>query len=237
MSKKKKFKKNALPETMLEYAEQDPTRVMIVDRYGTHDTDLEDLAAFPYSHVDPVRRWSDVEGEDPGDFVYLHEYLGFSDYSGGAIEQANFNVFMEEFGDEPGIYELYGSHGTKQVAIRLTVDNEDIIKTLAALEDYPAISDEAVSELEYKAAQEQADDWGYKEFADELEKLHFEEIEIDDTSKGFREMFWNLMSNTSSGPYMETGGGIVFPYKEMAGMYVVDMLDEFKVKYEIYDED
>lgn len=85
----------------------------------------------------------------------LPKLLSGSDYSGGMIERSNFRVFMKDYKEVDGVYEVFGGYGTFGVAIRLDVynSNSDIKEALDAIEDYPVINDEDLSEMEHDADQ------------------------------------------------------------------------------------
>ena len=42
-----------------------------------------------------------------------------SDYSGSTVERSNYREFLEEFGEQDGVHEVYGGHGTFAVAVRV----------------------------------------------------------------------------------------------------------------------
>lgn len=85
----------------------------------------------------------------------LPDLLSGSDYSGGMIERSNFRVFLKEYKEVDGVYEIFGGYGTFGIAIRLDVynSNEDIKDTINAIDDYPVIDDENLSEMEHDADQ------------------------------------------------------------------------------------
>jgi len=58
-------------------------------------------------------------------------YMGGSDYSGGSVEVANHKVFMEEFGDLPGVHEIHGDFDTYGVVIRLDCITSRMIEARA----------------------------------------------------------------------------------------------------------
>lgn len=79
-----------------------------------------------------------------------------SDYSGGSVNQSNYRVFLDTYGEVEGVYKLWGGYGTYGVVIRLDVyeENTEIKETLDALEDYPLIDEEDHSTLEFEWEQE-----------------------------------------------------------------------------------
>jgi hypothetical protein len=86
-------------------------------------------------------------------------YMGGSDYSGGSVEVANHKVFMEEFGDLPGVHEIHGDFDTYGVVIRLDCITSQMIEIFGGLDNYPVIDEEAMSEVEREGEDEAWDSW------------------------------------------------------------------------------
>lgn len=217
---------------MMDLLHKDLEGIFYVDPDQWNSPDLDEQGAtFHWGRLEPARSWSHVE-DDPENYVYVNRYLVFSDYSGSAVERANKSVFMEEYADEPGIYEVYGGQGTEGVAVRMTVDNTDIKETFAALSDHPIINDESMHEIITEAADEQAEEWGFSDLASKLDKRMG--IDIDDPSSDeFQTFFWAKMSDVEEFPYMEEGGHIVFPLTKMAVNTDFDDLAKHRVKYTV----
>lgn len=114
---------------------------------------------------------------EPTDF-FLPDLLEGSDYSGGSYTLANKKVFLDNYGEIPGVHEVYGSHGTYGVAIKLATlaDSTEIQETLAGLTDYPVINDEAVSEVEMEAENEAWSNWAEGDFKKALTKRLGDEL-------------------------------------------------------------
>ena len=86
-------------------------------------------------------------------------YMGGSDYSGGSVEVANHKVFLEEFGDLPGVHEIHGDFDTYGVVIRLDCITPRMFEVFDGLDNYPVIDEEAMSEVEREAEDEAWDNW------------------------------------------------------------------------------
>ena len=87
-------------------------------------------------------------------------YTMYSDYSGGTVERANCQAFLEQFGELPGVYPVYGGYGTTGVVIRRALlRNEDVLYVLEGLDDYPLINEDVLSELEFELEAEAWDTW------------------------------------------------------------------------------
>ena len=91
-------------------------------------------------------------------------YMGGSDYSGGSVEVANHKVFMEEFGDLPGVHEIHGDFDTYGVVIRLDCITPGMIEIFEGLDNYPVIDEEAMSEVEREAEDEAWDNWVRRDY-------------------------------------------------------------------------
>jgi hypothetical protein len=86
-------------------------------------------------------------------------YLGGSDYSGGSVEVANHKVFMDEFGDWPGVHEIHGDFDTYGVVIRLDCITPAMMQVFDRLDNYPVIDEEAMSAVERDAQDEAWGNW------------------------------------------------------------------------------
>lgn len=102
-------------------------------------------------------------------------YMQYGDYDNSCmVERSNYKLFLEQYGDEPGIFTISGAYGSAGIAISLKwlldPENEDkaqeIIDCLNALSNYPCIDDEDMSNMEYDAFLDALDDYGIKDFID-----------------------------------------------------------------------
>jgi hypothetical protein len=82
----------------------------------------------------------------------------FSDYSGGPLEYVNYLDLKEKFGNTKGVYDIYGGYGTMGIGyIREEMSDEDFAEleeVLNALEDYPVIDEEHLSNYEWEKTEE-----------------------------------------------------------------------------------
>ena len=130
----------------------------------------EDHDWFGYGDLvaDPSGRWVEVP------------YTLHSDYAGSTVERSNRDVFLEEFGDLRGVKEVYGGYGTRGVVIRRALlRNEEVADVLEALESYPVIDEDHLSQLEMEIETEDWEDWGRSDLKRELDKLEIEYAEDD----------------------------------------------------------
>ena len=151
---------------------------------GDHVMHIDADAVDPDSDSLPSSYWSygEVDSDHYANF-YLDPVLTYGDYSNtGMVGKANVQAFLEEYGDRPGVYSVRADYGSHFVAIALEVDDQEILETLSALADYPAMDTELISELEMEGEGEAWDDWARSDFVSELEKMYsLEEVdEIDD---------------------------------------------------------
>ena len=166
----------------------------------------------------------------PNNKTYVsHNFLSFGDYDQScAIERANVRVLREKHPDfesysfsdwdrgrqyenqewvdilpESEIVELYGGYGSIQVWIRADIDKEN--GYTAALEHYPALDDEAVTEVEMEIEEEYIEDlWPDlvccfpEDFREALELCGIDELD--------RELYEKAKDETNTYFEIEAGG-------------------------------
>ena len=145
-----------------------------------------------------------IKGEPPaglsGCLYLVPEYLLGSDYSGSTVEIANLRAFMAEYGDAPGVHEIYGGHGTRGAAIRLDALTDEMAERLAAMSDYPLLDEEELSRVEMELADEAWESWAEWESRRGLEKAWG--VDIDGRIP--RDWFERLAERTNT--YWEADG-------------------------------
>jgi hypothetical protein len=89
------------------------------------------------------------------DIWYMPELMTWGDYIGDPVRRANYNVFLEKFGNIKGVHQIttFGFDGVVIHHDALLLHDE-IRECLSDLYDYAAIDDEAVGEVEYELRQE-----------------------------------------------------------------------------------
>jgi hypothetical protein len=112
--------------------------------------------------------------EPCGQCYYMPELTGGSDYSGGSVTLANYRSMLESYRDY--VVDLYGGHGTYAIAIPVWafVCKPAIAETLAGLDDYPVIDEEALSDLESEWEQEAWESFVRHDFKCALENARCE---------------------------------------------------------------
>ncbi len=139
-------------------------------------------------------------GDIDWDCLFTPSYFTYSDYSGSTVERSNCDVFIEKYGENPGVYELYGDYGTRGVAVKLSAITPEMIEEFQALSDYPLMDEEHHSNLEFEMEQEAWGDWISGDFRRDLAKMfpdHEEEIDEMDEAKLF-DLFRERMEKTNT---------------------------------------
>ena len=100
-----------------------------------------------------------------------------SDYSGGTVTLANQRELKRLLAECEGITgpdcvwcSAYGGHGTYALFVVYAALPEGIREVLDALDDYPSVNDEALSELECELGSEAWESWGRTDLRRALEK-------------------------------------------------------------------
>lgn len=100
-------------------------------------------------------------GSDPWEPPNLREerecefipYTVGSDYSGDIVTRSNYETLKKDLRKYKGVYDVFGGYSTYGIAYipaeLSRKGREKIAEIVEALESYPSIDDEAVSELEY----------------------------------------------------------------------------------------
>ena len=132
-----------------------------------YDIDAEDAGAAGVSY-------GRVHRDQNGDW-WGSDYSVGSDYSGGTVHLNNYNQLCEmarELEEEHGnqfYVTAHGGHGTYAIFFNVYTTPDEIVEALAALDDYPSIDDESLSELEQEQSEEAWNNWAESEFRKGLE--------------------------------------------------------------------
>lgn len=106
---------------------------------------LADLSNIYWYDLEPVR-----DEVLPGDLCII-PYLAGGDYSNScAVEYANYLEWQDLFADTLSYnwWTVSGGYGSYGIAIRVGTENDEILEMIRSLQDYPAISDDRVCEVE-----------------------------------------------------------------------------------------
>lgn len=184
-----------------------------------------------FSSVEKSER--DRMARDPQKYVFLSDYLVFSDYTGADVERSNVRVFYQDHGDKPGVYRVHGGHGTTGIAIRLDVSDEGVLDDLARLDNYPVLDEDDMGRASQELADAAAESYGYDDFVREIEERLSVSIDHDRTESGkLAELFWEVSSELSEPYRVETGGLVAFFDEKMAKRVDLERLDEAGIEYE-----
>ena len=135
-----------------------------------------------------VLEYGDFDLDPNGKFVEV-PCTTYSGYSGGTVERANCDKFLEMFGDLPGVYEVTGGYGTRGVFIRRAcLRCDEIREVIEGLDDYPLIDDESLSDLEMQLEDEAWDVWIKYDLERELDKHEL-------PTEGMEDRFWEIVRN------------------------------------------
>lgn len=105
----------------------------------------------------------------------------YSDYSGSTVDNANRRYFIDDILTDERytgiVYDVYGGHGTKGIAIDITktVDIEiadELANIFKALADYPLIDDQLLSLVESEIEEEDWESWLSRDFHSALCKAY-----------------------------------------------------------------
>jgi hypothetical protein len=90
--------------------------------------------------------------------LFVSDFTGSSDYSGGLPYLSNCEVLLEEY-SSPECRELIGGHGSKSVVIDPRYLSEELLESLESLESYPVLDESHWSELSEKLKGESFESW------------------------------------------------------------------------------
>lgn len=120
-------------------------------------------------------QWRTVKPDDATHVI--PNYLSGSDYSGSLVERTNHDVFLEDFGNVPGVLDVSGGHGTFAVAVPIRTRKgswsrgkrtAEMFEWLEKLNDYPLADEEKLSEMELEAQVEAWNSWAASDFRGEV---------------------------------------------------------------------
>ena len=182
-----------------------------------------------------------------GEVYFYVPYASGSDYSGSLVEKSNYNVFTETYGkDCEWVFSAHGGYSTYAAVVGLTglltcdEDTADaILDTLAGLEDYPLIDEEANSILEMEETDSAWESWAAGDFGRAVEKKFADVADLElpsgDTLRTFFEekreaanLYW-YDEGSGSSMYVNIDGvvaGIDFAdVEDYAVRYTVSWID------------
>jgi len=177
------------------------------------------------------------------DLFLIPDYLQYGDYDSSSMpERSNYKTFIEDYGDIPGIYEIYGGNGSTGIAISvkwlLSPDNEDkareIINLINGLNEYPVIDEELMSSMEYDAFIEAIDNYGSGDFISAMAKKFNLEIYDYDGEK-VKDLILDINRAGHSEYYViESDGSVYIDIERLiAQITTLDQLKPVLIDYEV----
>jgi hypothetical protein len=159
------------------------------------------------------------------------EYATGSDYSGGSVNESNYQVLGEMLDEhhpedaEPVVWaRTSGGHGTYGIVVRYGDLEDEVREAIDALEDYPLMDDEHHTNLEMEQQQAAWDDWGVGELSKALAKetgVDRDELRDNLTDGDWYQIFDLVMQR----------GDITWEDQQGAGQYIdMDLVAEQVVK-------
>lgn len=185
-----------------------------------------------------------IDAKDAGeDDFFSAGYLGGSDYSGSMVERSNHKVFMEEFGEENGVVDAYGSHGSFGVLVRVKDASDEILERLDGLDTYPVMDDDAHGAAEIEAQEEAWEAWAKSDFVRALHKKFDDDADdasdaIDALTDGqIREIFDEAVEYSAAYWQDETGGNMHIDIGRVVSKGKIRLKDILEMANDGDDED
>jgi hypothetical protein len=186
-------------------------------------------------------RWSygDWETCPPAEASHV-VFAGWSDYSGGCCDRANYEHVKETY--PRSFIDVYGGHGTHAVLIPVTSRNPYLFRDIAGVIDYPLIDEERHSELEMREADEAWDSYlrfdvrhelsrtGLYGIDDVIEALDDSDNAQDPAGDSLRDWYYESLRDGNESPYLETAVNIVFPEHDKSMAYVTEKLWQWRAE-------
>ena len=134
----------------LHYSDLSDTSVALCSRLGGGVSRLSPLEAV--EKITEKKLWGEVT------LLFVSDFTGSSDYSGGLHYLSNCEVLLEEH-SSPECREIIGGYGSKSVVIDPRYLSEELMESLESLENYPVLDEEHWSELTERFKTQAFDDW------------------------------------------------------------------------------
>ena len=145
-----------------------------------------------------------------------------SDYSGGTVTLANHRELRRLLtesedlgGPECVCCTAYGEHGTYAVFVDYAALPDELREVLIALDEYPSVNDEALSELECELGSEAWETWGRTDLLRALEKEFRSALE-DMTPEHLLDLFRVAAERMGHGWEFEQGAQAHFDFTRAA---------------------
>jgi hypothetical protein len=149
----------------------------------------------------------DIDKAVIGQVYYFSPLLSFGDYDNSCdVERSNYRVFLEMFKDSPYVKTISGWYGYSAIAIDIFCDNQEILETLSALENYPAIDDQDVSLVKNEIEEESWESYIKGDLLKAIEDHYsLDDIEIIEEDQFFQ-LYGKLCNDSNTYFEVEAGG-------------------------------
>lgn len=157
-------------------------------------------------------KWkSGRDGDERLADYFISRFTGFSDYSGCDVERSNNRLFLEMLQESEGttFLETSSGYGTTDILVRLDTTDDEVLDTLLALENYPAIDDEDVSRVEMELFDESWESWIASDLRKGIAKRFGGRVDLDEMpDEDLQELYRKLADRANVYPEVETGGSV-----------------------------
>jgi hypothetical protein len=134
--------------------------------------------------------FEDFKQDSKGQYFRL-PYSTWGDYAGDTVNRANYEWFIENYGNNPLVYKLYGGYNSSGIVCHVDILKDETIKEhIEGLDNYPLFHEETHSQLETKLEYESWDSWVKYDLKNALDEA---EIEYPDNDKELESLFWHCV--------------------------------------------
>jgi len=120
-----------------------------------------------------------------------------SDYSGGLVERANYQFFLDNYADHADVIVLKGWFFGYGIGYNTESTDSDLIATVNALHDYPVADDEMVSSIQLEWENDAWSDWVKDDLMsliqDDFEGMFEEHVSEPAFESALQNMFYETM--------------------------------------------
>jgi len=176
-----------------------------------------------YGDLIEITRKDTLDNTPIDELFLMSDYMTYSDYDNSCmVERSNHKIFMEQYGEDPGVFGVYGGYGTTSMAIALKwlldpaneEKAQEIIDLLTGLNNYPCLDDEDMSNMEYEAFNEALEDYGISDTCGALSKKYG--IDVHDYNREkLKELILDADRNGNPVFMIESGGSCYIDIDDM----------------------
>ena len=209
----------------------------------THEELLEKLSNHYHKHsFYRIKDWREDDFDEDGCHMEVFELLDSKkplssdfleipytvngDYVGDVCSKSNCRSIKRDFTDD--VILTWGSYDSEMLLVRLEdlAENEDLLKVIEDLTDYPSYDESDESELLIELESEAWDNWLEYDFKRELQKLLNDE-DIDENTHDLQTIFWKFQELTGE-CFEPEGTSVIFHIDHMLKRMTEDFPEKFK---------